>query len=139
MTRSEFDDIRAHIDAEANHPGDLLMVARSLVSDLEDARKREATLRAQYLRLLIAARASVAAQATGSADPLSFLADELAKWGQLPTTDEEMTQVLMDAQTGAALLAGLTRPARAEQAASTTARNGPRVHRCLGTSRTLPR
>ncbi|MFC7647937.1 hypothetical protein ACFQX6_51240 [Streptosporangium lutulentum] len=62
MTRSEFDDIRAHIDAEADHPGDLLRVARSLLNDLEDARMREATLRAYYLRLLTAARATVAAK-----------------------------------------------------------------------------
>ena len=88
MTRSEFDDIRAHIDAEADHPGDLIRVARSLLSDLEDARMREATLRAYYLRLLTAARATVAAEAAGYPEPLTFLTDELGKRGQLPATEE---------------------------------------------------
>ncbi|GAA3442058.1 hypothetical protein [Planomonospora venezuelensis] len=133
MTRSEFDDIRAHIAAEADHPGDLLRVARSLLDDLEAARMREATLRAYYLRLLTAARATVAAETAGYPEPLTFLTDELAKRGQLPAGDDEVNRILADAHTAAALIACL------EQTPARTAGNGPRVRRCLGTSRTLPR
>ncbi|MBG0833374.1 hypothetical protein HS041_37365 [Planomonospora sp. ID67723] len=133
MTRSEFDDIRAHIAAEADRPGDLLRVARSLLDDLEAARMREATLRSYYLRLLTAARATVAAETAGYPEPLAFLTDELAKRGQLPATGDEVNRILADAHTAAALLASL------EQDPARTAGNGPRVRRCLGTSRTLPR
>ncbi|MDP9849165.1 hypothetical protein [Streptosporangium lutulentum] len=132
MTRSEFDDIRAHIDAEADHPGDLLRVARSLLNDLEDARMREATLRAYYLRLLTAARATVAAKTAGYPEPLTFLTDELAKRGQLPAS-EEVSRILADAHTAAALLACL------EQPPVPVATSGPRSRRCGGTSRSLPR
>ena len=133
MTRSEFDDIRAHIDAEADHPGDLLRVARSLLNDLEDARMREATLRAYYLRLLTAARATVAAETAGYPEPLTFLTDELAKRGQLPVT-EEVNRILADAHTAAALLACLE---QSPVAVATTFRSPFR--RCGGTSRSLPR
>ncbi|MEV7011802.1 hypothetical protein [Streptosporangium sp. NPDC051022] len=133
MTRSEFDDIRAHIDAEAGHPGDLLRVARSLLSDLEDARMREAMLRAQHLRLLTAARATAAAEAAGHSNPLTFLTDELAKQGQLPITEDEVNQILVDARTATALLACL------EQTPTVVAGSGPRVRRCAGTSRSFPR
>ncbi|MEU9834480.1 hypothetical protein AB0D67_23375 [Streptosporangium sp. NPDC048047] len=134
MARSEFDDIRAHIDAEADHPEDLLMVARSLLSDLEEMRMREALLRSHYLRLLTAARATVAAEAAGHPQPFTFLRDELAKRGQLPATDEEVTQILADAHTAAALLGELEK--------STPERGGgggPRLRACTGMSRTLHR
>lgn len=133
MTRSEFDDIRAHINAEADHPGDLLRVARSLLNDLEDARMREATLRTYYLRLLTAARATVAAETAGYPEPLTFLTEELAKRGQLPTGGEEVNRILADARTAAALLACL------EQTPVTATPSGPRSRRCAGTSRSLPR
>ncbi|MFD0884068.1 hypothetical protein ACFQ08_05800 [Streptosporangium algeriense] len=134
MTRSEFDDIRAHIDAEADHPGDLLRVARSLLSDLEDARMREAMLRAEHLRLLTAARATAAAEAAGCPDSLSYITEELARQGQLPVTEAEVDQILRDVRTATTLLA------RLEQVpAPVTTGGGPRVRRCAGTSRTLPR
>ncbi|WP_406312160.1 hypothetical protein OHA77_26450 [Streptosporangium sp. NBC_01639] len=133
MTRSEFDDIRAHIDAEADHPGDLLRVARALLSDLEDARMREATLRSYYLRLLTAARATAAAEVAGYPEPLTFLTDELAKRGQLPATEDEVSRILADARTAAALLAHL------EEAPAAITGTGPRTRRCAGTSRSLPR
>ncbi|WP_068929161.1 hypothetical protein [Planobispora rosea] len=144
MTRSEFDDIRAHIAAEADHPGDLLRVARSLLDDLESARMREATLRTYYLRLLTAARATVAAEAAGYPAPLTFLTEELNKRGQLPATEEEVNRILADAHTAAALLASLERapeePVGLEKTSvRAVAGNGPRVRRCSGTSRTLPR
>ncbi len=133
MTRSEFDDIRAHIDAEADHPGDLLKVAKSLLSDLEDARMREAMLRAQHLRLLTAARAAAAAETAGYPDPMAFLTEELARQGQLPVDEDEVNQILVDARTATALLA------RLEQTPTITPGGGPRVRRCVGTSRGFPR
>ncbi|WP_440068588.1 hypothetical protein [Streptosporangium sp. OZ121] len=136
MTRSEFDDIRAHIDAEADHPGDLLRVARSLLNDLEDARMREATLRAYYLRLLTAARATVAAEAADYPEPLTFLTDELAKRGQLPTSEDEVNRILADAHTAAALLACLEEN---PLGATPMGTGGSRARRCAGTSRSLPR
>jgi len=132
MTRSEFDDIRAFIAAEATHAGDLLHVARTLLDDLEHASMREATLRAYYLRLLTAARATVAAEAAGDPEPLVFLKDELAKRGQLPKDGEEAHRILSDARTAAALVAALEdKPVR------TLPPKGRR--RCTGVSRSLPR
>ncbi|GAA3130151.1 hypothetical protein GCM10010466_21060 [Planomonospora alba] len=133
MTRSEFDDIRAHLAAEADHPGDLLLLARSLLDDLETARMREATLRSYYLRLLTAARAAVAAQAAGHPEPLTFLVDELGRRGQLPTGQDEVNQILADARTAADLAAAL------EQPPARRTGKGVRARRCAGTSRTLPR
>jgi hypothetical protein len=133
MTRSEFDDIRAYIAAEATHAGDLLQVARTLLDDLEHARMREATLRAYYLRLLTAARATVAAEATGSADPVGFVKEELGRRGQLPTDGEQVQRILSDARTATALIASLEQtPMR------TTSPNG-HGRRCAGVTRIFPR
>ncbi|SDG95190.1 hypothetical protein SAMN05421505_109229 [Sinosporangium album] len=130
MTRSEFDDIRAYIAAEANHAGDLLRVARNLLDDLEHARMREANLRTHYLRLLTAARAAIAAQMAGDGDPLTFLQHELGAHGQLPGVGEGVNQVLSDARSASEMVAAL------EPAPPRTA--GPRLRRCVGASRTLP-
>ncbi|WP_327089628.1 hypothetical protein OIE66_03115 [Nonomuraea sp. NBC_01738] len=133
MTRSEFDDIRAFLADEATHAGDLLRVARTLIDDLEHARMREAVLRTYYLRLLTAARATVAADAVGSQDPLDFLRHELAERGQLPVDDETVQRILSDARAAAALLACL------EQSTPVTPRpRGMRLRRCVGTGRPLP-
>ncbi|GAA5086484.1 hypothetical protein HNP84_003520 [Thermocatellispora tengchongensis] len=132
MTRSEFDDIRAYIAAEATRAGDLVEVARTLLDDLEHARMREATLRAYYLRLLTAARATVAAEAAGAPEPLTFLKDELAKRGQMPE-GKQVNQILSDARTAEALVAALE-----QQPMRTLAPTG-RGRRCAGVSRTLPR
>lgn len=132
MTRSEFDDIRAFITAEASHADDLFHVARTLLDDLEHATMREATLRSYYLRLLTAARATVAAEAAGAPEPLTFLKDELAKRGQLPKEGEEVNRILADARTATALVAAL------EQKPMRT--HTPKAHRrCTGAGRTLPR
>lgn len=131
MTRSEFDDIRAHITAEADHAGDLLRIAHSLLDDLEQARTRETLLRSHYLRLLTAARASVAAERDGDPEPLAFLRHELGRRGQLPAEDEQADRVLADAQTAMALLASLEHAPRR--------RTAPSLRRCVGTSRSLPR
>ncbi|GAT69792.1 hypothetical protein PS9374_05472 [Planomonospora sphaerica] len=139
MTRSEFDDIRAHIAAEADHHDDLLLLARSLLDDLEAARMREATLRSYYLRLLTAARATAAADAAGHPAPLTFLTAELGERGQLPTGEEEVNRILADARTAAALVASLERLPAREQVPPRTTGKGARARRCAGTSRTLPR
>ncbi|GGL09593.1 hypothetical protein [Planomonospora parontospora] len=138
MTRSEFDDIRAHIAAEADHRDDLLLLARSLLDDLETARMREATLRSYYLRLLTAARATAAADAAGHPAPLTFLTAELGERGQLPA-GEEVNRILADARTAAALVASLEGLPAREQAPPRTTGKGARARRCAGTSRTLPR
>ncbi|GLW07656.1 hypothetical protein Misp01_27860 [Microtetraspora sp. NBRC 13810] len=132
MTRSEFDDIRAYITAETTSASDLLEVARTLLDDLEEVRMREATLRAYYLRLLTAARATVAARGTGDPEPLTFLEAELAKRGQLPEAGEQAHRILSDARTAAEFVARLEKqPMRI-----LTPRNRPR---CYGAGRTLPR
>jgi hypothetical protein len=134
MTRSEFDDIRAFLADPATHAGDLLDVARDLVDDLERARMREAWLRTHYLRLLTAARASVAAEYAGAPDPLAFVRHELDEHGQLPRDGETVQRILADAQTAAALLACLTAHRQAEPR-----RRGLRLRRCVGTARSLRR
>jgi hypothetical protein len=133
MTRSEFDDIRAFLDDGATRPEDVLPVARTLVDDLEHSRMREAVMRSHYLRLLTAARATVAAEAAGSPDPLAFLKHELAENGQLPQGGELVQRILSDARTAAALVACL------ERQDQRPLRRALRLRRCVGTARTLPR
>ncbi|HEX4811741.1 MAG TPA: hypothetical protein VFV66_03175 [Nonomuraea sp.] len=133
MTRSEFDDIRAFLADGGTHAGDLLRIARTLIDDLEHARMREAVLRTHYLRLLTAARATVAADAVGAADPLAFITHELAERGQLPEDGEAAHRILADARTAAALLASL------ENATPQPRPRGIRARRCVGSHRTLPR
>ena len=103
MTRSEFDDIRAHIAAE-DRPDELLLLATDLLDDLERVRTREALLRSLYLGLLTAARAAVAARAAGHPEPLVFLVHELAKHGQLPE-DGQAERILADATSAQELMA----------------------------------
>ncbi|MFC4122467.1 hypothetical protein [Nonomuraea zeae] len=132
MTRSEFDDIRAFLADGATHAGDLLRVARTLIDDLEHARMREAVLRTHYLRLLTAARASVAAESVAASDPLAFIKHELAERGQLPEDGEAVQRILADAGTAAALLAAM-------EGATPKRPSGMRLRRCVGTGRRLPR
>ncbi|MFC4587525.1 hypothetical protein [Sphaerisporangium corydalis] len=133
MTRSEFDDIRAHIAAEEGDSDDLLQIARTLLDDLEQARLREATLRARYLGLLTAARATVASDAVGDPNPLTFLRHELGKAGQVPSGDEEVVRILADARTAEELLAHI------DEAQPTRLRTSARMRRCAGAGRRLPR
>jgi hypothetical protein len=133
MTRSEFDDIRAFLADEATHAGDLLQIARTLIDDLEHARMREAVLRTHYLRLLTAARATVAADTVDAPDPLAFIRHELDERGQLPQDGEDAQRILADARTAAALLA------RLEDDVPQQRPQGMRLRRCVGRRRTLPR
>ncbi|GGT28195.1 hypothetical protein ACFFV7_33095 [Nonomuraea spiralis] len=137
MTRSEFDDIRAFLADPATHAGDLLRVARTLTDDLEHARIREAVLRTHYLRLLTAARATVAADMAGAADPLAFVTHELAERGQLPEDAEAVQRILSDARTAEALHACLQE--EQQQPQPVVRMRGMRLRRCVGAHRTLPR
>ncbi|GAA4565278.1 hypothetical protein [Planotetraspora kaengkrachanensis] len=131
MTRSEFDDIRAHIAAEDPRSGGLLDIARELLDDLEQARMRESLLRTYYLGLLTAARATVAADMAGDASPMTFLEHELGKHGQLPS-GEQIERILSDARTAQALLACIGEPAAPRRSAPV--RLGGR---CVGVTRKL--
>ncbi|MDH2429787.1 hypothetical protein [Sphaerisporangium sp. TRM90804] len=133
MTRSEFDDIRAHIAAEESDSDDLLQIARSLLDDLEQARLREATLRASYLGLLTAARASVASEDAGDPNPLTFVRHELDRRGQLPSGEQDALRILADARTAALLIAHLEEPSPVRP------RPSARMRRCVGTGRRLSR
>jgi len=132
MTRSEFDDIRAFLADRATHAGDLRDVARALVDDLEQARVRETMLRIHYLRLLTAARATVAAESAQAAEPTTFIRHELAEHGQLPENGTSVQRILSDARAAAALVALLEQPAAPRS-------RGRRLRRCVGTGRSLRR
>lgn len=134
MTRSEFDDIRGFLADPSTRAGDLRDVARTLVDDLEQSRIREAVLRTHYLRLLTAARATVAAEYAGAPDPMTFVRHELGERGQLPGPGEAVHRVLSDAQAAAALLACLT-----ERQTKPRPRGTVRLRRCIGPARTLRR
>lgn len=64
-----------------------------------------ALLRADYARLVTAARASVTAARAGSADPLVYVEAELTRRGGLPPQDTTVPAVLADAR-AAMMLAG---------------------------------
>ncbi|MEO3814711.1 hypothetical protein ABGB17_37425 [Sphaerisporangium sp. B11E5] len=132
MTRSEFDDIRAHIAADEGDSDGLLVLARTLLDDLEQARLREATLRARYLELLTAARATIASDIVGDPNPLTFLRHELGRRGQLPAADEDVMRILSDARTAAELIAHLAEP-------PARSRPSTRMRRCIGPTRRLAR
>ncbi|MBE3011320.1 hypothetical protein IL992_19265 [Microbispora sp. NEAU-D428] len=130
MMRSEFDDIRAHITAEPPRPSELLELAHSLLDDLEQLRTREAILRSHYLALLTAARATVAADAAGHPEALTFLQHELAEHGQLPD-GEQAQRILSDAVAAQSMLAHLDEPVVPRRSRT------PRSPRCGGVSRSL--
>lgn len=133
MTRSEFDDIRAHIAAEEGDSDDLVQIARTLLDDLEQARLREAMLRARYLGLLTAARATVASDSVGDPSPLTFLRHELGKRHQLPVNGEDAARILADARMAESLLAHL------DGEPPSGLRTGSRMRHCSGPGRKLSR
>jgi hypothetical protein len=77
------------------------------------AEARLALLRAEYARLVTAARASVTAARAGAADPLVYVEAELARHCGLPPQDSTVPAVLADAGAAMALAA---RAARRRQA-----------------------
>jgi hypothetical protein len=64
-----------------------------------------ALLRADYARLLAAARATVAAAQAGTPDPLVYVEAELARHGGLPPRGASVPAVLADARTAMMLAA----------------------------------
>lgn len=133
MTRSEFDDIRAHIAAEEGHSDELLRLAWALLDDLEQARLREASLCARYLGLLGAARATMASDAVGDPDPLTFLRHELGEKGQVSFGDAELRRILSDAPAAETVLPQVEDKPQSRQ------RSNGRLRRCAGAARRLPR
>ncbi len=77
------------------------------------AEARLALLRAEYARLVTAARASVTAARAGAADPLVYVEAELARHCGLPPQDSTVPAVLADVGAAMALAA---RAARRRQA-----------------------
>jgi len=73
---------------------------------VEEASRALSLLRAEYARLLAAARASVTAARDGTADPLVYVAAELARHGGLPPQDATVPRILADARTAMTLAAG---------------------------------
>lgn len=76
-----------------------------MIAVSEARAQRLALLRAEYARLVAAARASVAAAAAGQADPLVYVRAELARHGGLPPRGLTASAVLADAA-GAMQVAG---------------------------------
>ncbi len=73
------------------------------VAGLAEAGLALALLRAEYARLVAAARASVTAARAGSAHPLVYVEAELARHGGLPPQDTTVPAVLADARTAMTL------------------------------------
>lgn len=76
----------------------------------EAAEARLALLRAEYARLVTAARATVAAACAGLDEPLVFLEAELARQGGLPSRESAVLTVLADTRTAMALAGRFTQP-----------------------------
>jgi hypothetical protein len=74
------------------------------------AEARLALLRAEYARLIAAARASVTAARAGAADPLVYVEAELARHCGLPPQDATVPAVLADAGTAMVLAGRASRP-----------------------------
>ena len=67
---------------------------------------RLALLRADYARLVAAARASITAARAGATEPLVYVEAELARHGGLPPRDATVPGVLADVGTAMMLAAG---------------------------------
>jgi hypothetical protein len=74
------------------------------------AETRLILLRAEYARLITAARASVAAARAGSSDPLVYVEAELVRHCGLPPRDATVPAVLADARAAMALAGRVDRP-----------------------------
>jgi hypothetical protein len=98
MTRSGLDATRARITGDAPIPvAELRQIALALLVEVERDRAREHLLRADYVELLEAARAAVAAVHHHGFDPTAYLEGELGRRGLLPPPDMTPQQALADA------------------------------------------
>ncbi len=69
-----------------------------------------ALLKAEYARLVAAARASVTAARAGAADPLVYVMAELSRHSGLPSLGSTVPAVLADASTAMTLAGRAARP-----------------------------
>ncbi|MFI6325094.1 hypothetical protein ACIBG8_46790 [Nonomuraea sp. NPDC050556] len=110
MPRQQVADLREH--AQAAHlisdADELATIVTTLLSELDGARQREQIVRGEYGALLTAARATIAADQSSEAEPLTHLRWELARHGQLPTGQTSPMRVLADAATTQTLVEHLT-------------------------------
>lgn len=111
LTREQMLRLHLKAGAAAGLPGPAgLMVIRRAEEQRpgtagEAAEDRLALLRAEYARLIAAARASVTAARAVHAAPLAYVEAELVLHGGLPPQDASVPAVLADART-AMVLAG---------------------------------
>ena len=105
LTRSELDDMRERITANNEMtPAELRRIALALLAEVERDHAREHLLRADYVDLLEAARAAIAAAHHDGCDPTAYVAAELAHRGLLPPPEMTPQQVLADAASLRSLL-----------------------------------
>jgi hypothetical protein len=95
----DLDAVRTHLhDARARRVPVALWIAIAdvpvLIAEIDRLRSLLALARAQYADLLAAARATIAAQRDGEADPLIYLRDELNAHGQLLNRDMHAAELL---------------------------------------------
>jgi len=84
---------------------------RQLPDPAADAKLALALLRAEYARLIAAARGSIAAARAGADHPLAYVEAELARHCGLPPRDATVTSVLADARTAMTAAGACQRPA----------------------------
>lgn len=110
MSRQQVADLREHALAARliSDADELAAIVAILLGELDGARQREQIVRGEYGALLTAARATIAADQSGEAAPLTHLRWELARHGQLPTGQTSPVRVLADAATTQALVEHLT-------------------------------
>ncbi|GIH89915.1 hypothetical protein Psi01_05450 [Planobispora siamensis] len=106
MSRRCIDALRTHAQAAylIDDAGELAGIVTELVAELQGSRIREGLIRSEYLALLTAARATIAAERCHQAAPLTFLHWELERHGQLPGDHDTATRVLADAKAAQILM-----------------------------------
>lgn len=123
LTREQMLRLRLETGAAAGLPARArVMVMRRAQEQVpgrvgETAEDRLALLRAEYARMITAARASVTARRAGAADPLAYVEAELARHDGLPPRDTTVPAVLADAATAMILAGRAARPHEAVKAA----------------------
>lgn len=100
----DLDAVRAHHRAAGDAPTPVaLWIALAdvpvLLAEIHRGRSLLALTRVQYADLLAAARATLAADRDGEADPLYYVRDELAAHGQLPPKHLGSAELLTQAGT----------------------------------------
>ncbi|MBB5085059.1 hypothetical protein [Nonomuraea endophytica] len=108
MSRARFDGLREHAQAAllVHEAAELAGIVDELLAEVASSRVRESLTRADYIALLAAARATIAADGCGEAAPLTFVRWELERHGQLPADGVTAARVLADAAATRALLDG---------------------------------